>query len=217
MLKENYDGNNRVSLTDPEARKMHMKDDTIKFAYLLQTVVDVKTGLILMQRIVEDKTDRHQLKPAIDYIIETNVVPKYILADNGYYGLDQIEYAYSQGIIPIIPDRNDAMKTNGSYSDNSHAKCNMDFNPIKLEFTCLNNQKLKVDGIVEKDGELKLRFRTLECPNCPFKKECAKNNKYRVLYGTFQSFFLLKGKKHFFHKKDNKSINYEQFIEQKLK
>ena len=53
MLKENYDGNNSVSVTDPEARKMHMKDDAIKFAYLLQTVVDVKTGLILMQRIVE--------------------------------------------------------------------------------------------------------------------------------------------------------------------
>ena len=59
LFKENYDGNNRVSLTDPEAHKMHMKDDTIKFAYLLQTVVDVKTGLILMQKIVEDKTDRY--------------------------------------------------------------------------------------------------------------------------------------------------------------
>jgi len=134
VLKENYDGNNRVSLTDPEAHKMHMKDDTIKFAYLLQTVVDVKTGLILMQKIVEDKTDRYQLTPAIDYIIETyNVVPEYILADNGYYGLDQIEHAYSQGIIPIIPDRNDAMKINETFSDNPHAKCNMHFDSKKLE------------------------------------------------------------------------------------
>ena len=103
VLKENYDGNNRVSVTDPEAHKMHMKDDTIKFAYLLQTVTDVKTGLIIMQNIVEDKTDRYQLKPAINYIIDTyNAVPDHILADNGYYGLDQIEYAYSLGIIPII-------------------------------------------------------------------------------------------------------------------
>lgn len=101
VLKDNYDGNNRVSISDPEARKMHMKDDTIKFAYLLQTVTDVKTGLILMQRVVEDKTDRYQLAPAIDYIIDTyNVVPEYILADNGYYGLDQIEHAYSRGIMP---------------------------------------------------------------------------------------------------------------------
>ena len=87
---------------------------------------------------MKDKTDRHQLKPAIDYIIETyNVVPEYILADNGYYGLDQIKYAYSQGIIPIIPDRNDAMKSNGTCSDNPHAKYNMHFDPIKIEFTYL--------------------------------------------------------------------------------
>ena len=203
-MKENYDGNNRVSITDSEARKMHMKDDTIKFAYLLQTVVDVKTGLILMQRIVEDKTDRYHLAPAIDYIIDTyNVVPEYILADNGYYGLDQIEYAYSQGIIPIIPDRNDAMKTNGTQSDNPFAKCNMHFNPIKLEFTCPNNQKLKVTGIVEKDEELKLKFQTHECPNCPYKKECAKNNKYRTLYEPFNPFFIER-KKAFLSQKGQK-------------
>ena len=47
-------GNNCVSVTGSEARKMDMKDDAIKFAYLLQTVVEVKAGLMLMQRIVED-------------------------------------------------------------------------------------------------------------------------------------------------------------------
>ena len=41
-LEANYDGKNRVSLTDPESRKMHMKDDTTKFAYLVQTACDVK-------------------------------------------------------------------------------------------------------------------------------------------------------------------------------
>ena len=105
--------------------------------------------------------------------------------------------------MPIIPDRNDAMKTNGTYSDKPHAKSNMHFDPIKLEFTCLNNQKLKVDGIVEKDGELKLRFRTMECPNCPYKKECAKNNKYRVLYEPFNPFFIER-KKAFLSQKGQK-------------
>ena len=191
VLKENYDGKNRVNLTDPEARKMYMKDETIKFAYLLQTVTDTKTGLIIMQKIVEHKTDRYQLAPAIDYIIDTyNVVPEFILADNGYYGLDQIAYAYSKGIIPIIPDRNDAMKINGTYSDNPFAKCNMPFDPIKLEFTCLYNQKLKVVGIKEDKGELKLIFKTNECPNCPYKKDCAKKNKYRILKEPFNPFFV---------------------------
>ena len=66
----------------------------------------------------------------------------------------------------------------------------MSFDPIKLEFTCLYNQKLKVDRIIEKDDELKLKFMTHECPNCPYKKECAKNNKYRVLYEPFNPFFI---------------------------
>ena len=45
-----------------------MKDDTYALYTLLQTVTDAKTGLIIMQRIVEDKTDRYQLAPAIDNI-----------------------------------------------------------------------------------------------------------------------------------------------------
>lgn len=105
-------------------------------------------------------------------------------------GLDQIEYAYSKGIIPIIPDRNDAMKNNGTQSDNAYAKCNMPFDPIKLEFTCPFNQKLTVNGIVEEDNKFKLRFKTDKCPICPNRKECAKNNKYRVLYEPFNPFFF---------------------------
>ena len=38
------------------------------------------------------------------------------------------------------------------------------------------------------------------------KKECAKNNKCRILYEPFNPFFIEKKKKHFFHKKDKKSI-----------
>lgn len=66
------------------------------------------------------------------------------------------------------------MKINGTFSNNPHAKCNIHFDSKKLEYTCLNNQKLKVDGIVEKDEELKLRFRTHKCPNCPYKKRMCK-------------------------------------------
>ena len=50
----------------------------------------------------------------------------------------------------------------------------MHFDPIKLEFTCPNNQKLKVNGVVEKYEELKLKFQTNECPNCPYKKRMCK-------------------------------------------
>lgn len=191
VLKENYDGKHYVNLTDPESRKMHMKDGTKKFAYLLQTVKDTKTGLIIMQKVVQDKTDRYQLKPAIDYIIETyNVIPDYILADNGYYGLDQIEHAYSKGITPIIPDRNDAMKNNNTKNDNPYAKCNWPFNTKELHYTCPYNQQLTPQGVKIIKNQINLMFRTKTCPKCPFKKECAKNSKYRTLYEPLNPYFF---------------------------
>ena len=41
------------------------------FGYLIQTVTDAKTGLIIMQNVVEDQTDSNQLIPTIDYIQQT--------------------------------------------------------------------------------------------------------------------------------------------------
>lgn len=57
--------------------------------------------------------------------------------------------------------------------------------------------------IIEKDGEFKLRFKTNECPNCPYKKECAKNNKYPSVIMSLLIHFSLKGKNYSFHRKGN--------------
>ena len=48
-LMDNYDGNNRVNLTDPESRRMKMKDQTSRYAYTVQTVRDIKTGFTVSQ------------------------------------------------------------------------------------------------------------------------------------------------------------------------
>ena len=62
-----------------------MKKGKVMFGYLIQTVTDAKTGLIIMQNVVEQETDANQLIHAIDYIQHTyGKTPKYIVADNGY-------------------------------------------------------------------------------------------------------------------------------------
>ena len=64
---------------------MLMKKGKVMFRYLIQTVTDAKTGLIIMQNVVEQETDVNQLIHTIDYIKHTyNKTPKHILADNGY-------------------------------------------------------------------------------------------------------------------------------------
>ena len=75
-----------VNLTDPKTKRVLLKKGRVMFGYLIQTVTDAKTGLIIMQNVVEQETDAGQLITAIDYIQHTyGKTPKYILADNGYY------------------------------------------------------------------------------------------------------------------------------------
>ena len=67
-LKCNCNKGKYVNLTDPESKRVLMKKGKVMFGYLIQTVSDTKSGLIIMQNVVEDSTDANQLIPAIDYI-----------------------------------------------------------------------------------------------------------------------------------------------------
>lgn len=160
-----------------------MKKGKPMFEYLIQTVTDTKTGLIIMQNVVEQENDANQLISAIDYIQHTyGKTPKYILADNGYYKIESIEYTFYNGITPIIPDRSESMNNNGRNADNPFAKNNMPFDPINKHFTCPNMQKLKPTGTKMINGILNDIYMTEKCPECPYKKECAKTQKYRKLF-----------------------------------
>ena len=70
-LKYNCNEGKYVNLTDPEAKRVLMKKGKVMFGYLIQTVTDAKTGLIIMQNVVEQETDANQLIHAIDYIQHT--------------------------------------------------------------------------------------------------------------------------------------------------
>ena len=179
-LVDNYDGKKRVNLTDPESRKMKMKDGTSRYAYTLQTVRDLKTGFTISQRITQEKNDKGALIPVIDDVIGAlKKAPRYILMDNGYWQIESLEYAYMRNITPIIPDINQSMNRNGTNIDNMFAKPNMPFNPVDESYCCPYDQ-LENIGIHNIKGENKRIFKTMKCPECPFHDECAGNRKYRV-------------------------------------
>ena len=111
LLKSNCSEGKLVNLTDPKTRRVLIKKGKIRLGYLVQTVTDTKTGLIIMQNVVEEQTDAYQLIHAIDYIQQTyGKIPKYMLADNGYYQIEALEYAFYNEITPIVPDRSENMK-----------------------------------------------------------------------------------------------------------
>ena len=191
ILKDNCAQGKMVNLTDPYTKRVLLKKGKTKFGYLIQTVTDAKTGLIIMQNVVEESTDAGQLIQAIDYIQHTyGKTPQYIIADNGYYKIESLEYAFYNGITPIVPDRTESMNNNRTKNDNQFAKHNMPFDAINNNFTCPYGQKLTPTKTKMIYGVLNNVYTTDKCPECPYKDQCAKTHKYRKLYEPASPAFL---------------------------
>lgn len=191
ILKDNCAQGKMVNLTDPYTKRVLLKKGKTKFGYLIQTVTDAKTGLIIMQNVVEESTDAGQLIQAIDYIQHTyGKTPQYIIADNGYYKIESLEYAFYNGITPIVPDRTESMNNNGTKNDNQFAKHNMPFDAINNNFTCPYGQKLTPTKTKMIYGVLNNVYSTDKCPECPYKDQCAKTHKHRKLYEPASPAFL---------------------------
>ena len=191
LLKSNCGEGKLVNLTDPKTRRVLTKKGKVKFGYLIQTVTETKTGLILMQNVVPEQTDANQLIYAIDYIYQNyGRLPKYMLADNGYYQIDALEYAFYHGVNPVIPDRSESMKNNGTQQYNPFAKCNMPYDTNKKSFSCPYGQDLKPTGQKMINGVLNDEYTTDKCPECPYNDQCAKTQKYRKLYEPVSPAFI---------------------------
>ncbi|WP_458406611.1 transposase [Methanobrevibacter sp.] len=191
VLKDNCPKGKFVNLTDPYTKRVLLKKGKTMFGYLIQTVTDVKTGLIIMQNVVEEQTDASQLIKVIDYIQYTyDKTPQYLLADNGYYKIESLEYAFYNGITPIVPDRTESMNINGIKNDDPFAKHNMPFDSINNNFTCPYGQKLIPTKTRMIYGVLNNVYTTDKCPECPYKDQCAKTHKNRKLYEPLSPAFL---------------------------
>ena len=173
-LIDNFDGKNRVNLTDPESRRMKMKDGTSRYAYTVQTVRDIKTGFTISQRVTQEKNDKNTLEFALDdAIMALGKAPKYILADNGYLDEFSLEYAYMSNVMPIIPNLTQSMARNGTQKDNPHVKSNMEYNVAEDYYICSGNDKIRNIGVPENSKSNKTVYKASKCNECLFKEECS--------------------------------------------
>lgn len=75
----------RVSVTDPEARKMHMPDGGTRPAYNVQLSADTGSQIVVGASVIQSGSDHAQLVPAIETLqAQQGVVPKELLADGGF-------------------------------------------------------------------------------------------------------------------------------------
>lgn len=147
-LIDNYDGKNRVNLTDHESRRMKMKDGTSCYAYTVQTVRDIKTGFTISQRVTQEKNDKNTLEFVLDdAIMALGKSPRYILADNGSLDRRSLGYDYMRNVVPIIPNTTQSMARKGTQKDNPYAKSNMWYDIVGDYYLCAFRDKIRNIGV----------------------------------------------------------------------
>jgi transposase len=95
----------RVSTTDPEARVMRMGDGGYRPAVNVQFASDTETRLIVGVGVSNAGTDRSQLLPMLDQIVErtAGASPAEYLVDGGYANLAAIDAAEARGVTVYAP------------------------------------------------------------------------------------------------------------------
>lgn len=95
----------RVSLTDPEARRMKEGNGGISPAYNMQLTTDVKHKIIVDVAVTQQGFDQQQLTPALERLQQLPRLPAHLIVDGGYLTAASIEAA--AGVVALIGPQSD--------------------------------------------------------------------------------------------------------------
>ncbi len=105
-------GLKKLSRTDQDARFLRQRGDKFALGYSAEIAVS-DDHLILAQRVTQNAADNASLTPMIDEV-EQNCgdVPEQVLADSGFFSIDNLNQLEERNIDAYVPDSNMARALN---------------------------------------------------------------------------------------------------------
>lgn len=105
-------GLKKLSRTDEDARFLRQRGDTFVLGYSAEIAVS-DDHLILAQRVTQNATDNASLAPMVDEVERgCAAVPATVLADSGFFSIDNLEQMEQRNIDAYVPDSNMAQALN---------------------------------------------------------------------------------------------------------
>jgi transposase len=171
----------RVSVTDPEARKMRHADGGFAPSYNPQISTDSRRGVIVAYEISQAPEDSHELPPVERLEKNTGRVPKQLLVDGSYTTrqniMDRAEGA-PELIGSLGEDRSQNKLVRRGVSP-PFFPAHFVFDPTLNHYTCPAGKVLtykgrkKLVGATEKHYQAKAR----DCQECAFRSQCCPKSK----------------------------------------
>ena len=108
----NKSGLKKLSRTDQDARFLRQRGDTFVLGYSAEIAVS-DDHLIVGQRVTQNVTDNESLLPMLDEVEQRcSQPPDAVLADSGFFSIDNIHQMEQRNIDAYVPDSNMARALN---------------------------------------------------------------------------------------------------------
>jgi transposase len=173
----------RVSVSEPEARKMKQGDGGWAPSYNVQVSTEAKSRMIVAIDVTTAMNDTQQLMPALERIQQTCGAPEQIIADNGYATRSNVEETAKAGVELIAPWKEDEAREAGACVRNGIAA---EFAGSKFrvegggkELVCPEGKKLVVIGQKKHHGTVCQVYEAgaSDCEGCKSREQCCGERK----------------------------------------
>ena len=174
----------RISLTDPESRFMKQKKGGVLFSYNPQVTVDSKCGIIVANEASNEEDVRVLKKQVLQAeAILGNLEGVKFSADNNYYDGKNLKFLSEKNINTFIPDQDAAQRAKGKKIEKGKfSTCNFKYVPGDDIFICPADKKMIFSYEYLKDAKTVKAYRSSECKECAFRKECTKSKQgFRII------------------------------------
>src|SRR4051812_11666551 len=164
-------GEDQISLTDPDSRAM-AAHTRVAVGYNVQVAIDTKHKLIVEQQVTNQVLDMGLLtetaEPAKEILgVETIDV----VADKGYFKIEDIEACEKAGMEPYVPRPQRGPSVRAGFFRKDEFK----YDPETDSFTCPAGQRLTPYSSSALRGLKKVNYVNKEaCRDCPLRARCTK-------------------------------------------
>lgn len=169
-----------ISPTDTDARIMQSRHGR-HLSYNVQTVVDAENHMIVHSEVINNASDRNQLLPLVDKLEDLlSIHPQQVIADAGYYVLNQIEFLEQQKNIDCYV----AISHNQQQLREIEAGITFTYQEEKDVYVCSHRQELHPLHGLKRDSRrntLVQTYRGINCSPCSVKSSCTSSKHGRSI------------------------------------
>ena len=170
----------RVSISEPEARKMKQADGGYAPSYNVQITTDQAQGIIVAAGLSQSAGDGKQLLPALERVkANTGKLPGQVVADGGYTTGANIKHLAEQKIDFIAPITDPLVQLKHRGINPGFSREAFTYIEATNSYICLAGAKLSYQGREQRGERVRFKYRapTAACAACVHKPQCCPKSK----------------------------------------